>query len=170
MCHFLYVASPLTLSELRSMLPPGLVADLLPPGDAARLLQLHEDARTAVRILSGACSCDLFLQRDRERHREESELRGRYRALGLSRDAQIRALDRHRRSPGTRKSPARWGEEFAAFVAEHARNAGPTLYFREVSGEGLRGPTGKALQLTVAQVRAAPGAWLVEGTPTVVVR
>jgi hypothetical protein len=152
------------------MLPPGLAADLLPPGDAARLLGLHDEARTAVRILSGACSCDLFVQRDRERHREESELRRRYRGLGLSRDAQIRALDRHRRSPGSRKSPARWGEELAAFVAEHARNAGPTLYYREVSGGGLRGPGGDAQQLTVAQVRAAPGEWLVEDRPTLVVR
>lgn len=170
MCHFLYVASPLTLSELRSMLPAGLVADLLPPAEAARFLRLHEDARTAVRILSGACSCDLFLQRDREGHREESELRSRYRGFGLSRDAQIRALDRHRRSPGSRKSPARWAEELAAFVAEHARNAGPTLFFREVSGAGLRGPAGGTVQLTVDQVRAAPGEWLAEDRPTIVVR
>ena len=97
MCHFLYIATPLTLSELRSMLPAGLSADLLTPAESSRLLPLLRRSRTAARLLAGACSCDLYLRRDLTGRSEEAELRRRYRTLGVDRDTRIRALERHRR-------------------------------------------------------------------------
>ena len=110
MCHFLYLASPLTLSEVRSMLPAGLAADPLPPLDTRRFQRHLPGRQSASRLLVGACSCDLILDRDPDDHRDESHLRRRYRALGLSRDAIIQAIDRHRqgihpRNCSTRSSP-----------------------------------------------------------------
>jgi hypothetical protein len=170
-CHFLYVGSPLTLSEVRSMLPDGLAADLLHPAGARLLAPFLKPARTFARLLSGPCSCDLFLQRDPEHRREEAELRRHYRALGLSRDRMITALERHRRGEPTR-APEEWMRLLAGFVAEHARNAGPTLYFRHVSPDGLAAlpPPAGSVRLTVPEVLANPVEWLREGRATIVVR
>jgi len=172
MCFFLYVASPLTLSEVRSMLPPGLAADLLPPGEQAALRALLPDAQTVARVLHGGCSCDLVTQRHPVAREDEAPLRKRYRALGYSRERVIRALELHRRALERRAQPAgHWPRAFAAFVAEHARNAGPTLYYLHFSHDGLLGAPGSALQRArTAEVRAAPGAWLPEDTPILVVR
>jgi len=41
MCFFLNIASPLTLSEIRSMLPSGLTADLAPAAERARLSRVR---------------------------------------------------------------------------------------------------------------------------------
>jgi hypothetical protein len=171
-CHFLYIASPLTLSEVRSMLPDGLTADLLAPTEARLLVPLHTSARTFARLVAGACSCDLFIQRDPEGRREEAELRKRFRSLGLSRDRTIAALERHRRGAKEPRSPEVWRRTFAAFVAEHARNAGPTLYFRHVSPDGLGAlpPPRGTVRVTVPEVLAAPGEWLKENQATMVVR
>ncbi|HET7604124.1 MAG TPA: hypothetical protein VFK36_13960, partial [Gemmatimonadales bacterium] len=139
MCHFLYIASPLTLSEVRSMLPPGLAADFLAPAAANALRALLATAQTTARLLVGACSCDLFLHRDAQHHKEESLLRQRYRALQLNRTRIIQAIDRHRRGEHPARDPATWQGLLAAFVAEHARNAGDTLYYREFSPGGLDG-------------------------------
>ena len=114
MCHFLYIGSPLTLSEVRSMLPDGLTADLLAPAETRLLLPFHTSARTFARLMAGACSCDLFIQRDREGRREEAELRGRFRALGLSRERTIAALERHRRGGLEPRSPEAWARAFAS--------------------------------------------------------
>ncbi|HEX6644548.1 MAG TPA: hypothetical protein VF037_07720 [Gemmatimonadales bacterium] len=170
MCHFLYVATPLTLSELRSMLPTGLAADLLPPAEHAVLLPLLAGARTAARLLAGACSCDLYLARDPKGHSEEAELRRRYRELGVTRDLRIRALDRHRRHGTVLRHPMEWARLVTAFVAEHARNAGPTLYYREVAAEGMRGPARPPEPIPLARVLELPSAWLPEGVPVVVIR
>ena len=85
MCFFLYLASPLTLSEVRSMLPPGLTADLLPPVEQAELRALHPDATTIARVLHGGCSCDLVTARQAVASEDEARLRARYRALGYGR-------------------------------------------------------------------------------------
>ena len=172
MCHFLYIASPLTLSEVRSMLPDGLSADLLAPAEAGLLKPLHGRARTFARLLAGACSCDLFLQRDPAKRSEESELRRRFRELGLSRDRVIQVLERHRRGTSAPQPPEAWARQLAAFVAEHARNAGPTLYFRHLSPDGITAlpPPGRVARHTVADVLAAPGEWLPENQPPRVVR
>lgn len=155
------------------MLPTGLTADLLPPGEAVLLLPLLPAARTAARLLSGACSCDLYLERDPEHRTEESELRRRYRSAGLSRAGMIRALERHRRGTArARHRPARWAELIAAFVAEHARNAGPTLFYRHVTSHGLaeRPPGRGVTEVSVSRVVSAPNEWLPEDSPVVVVR
>ena len=49
MCYFLYVASPLTLSEVRSMLPAGLAADALPVSEQQHLKDIHYDAAIGAR-------------------------------------------------------------------------------------------------------------------------
>ena len=170
MCHFLCIASPLTLSEVRSMLPAGLTADLLPPAPSNALRSLLPAAQTAARLLVGACSCDLYLQRDPVHHREESVLRQRYRALQLNRTTIIQAIERHRRGRHPLREPAAWQALLAAFVSEHARNAGATLYYREFSPGALRGEGlgASPVSLPLGAVRAYPGSWLEEGAPVVV--
>src|SRR5262245_6663730 len=98
MCLHLYLASPLTLSEVRSMLPKGLAADLLDPAEQRTLKQLHPDAQTVARLVHGACSCDLVVQRHPVSREDEAWLRRRYREQGLPRTAVLPALERHRRA------------------------------------------------------------------------
>lgn len=168
MCFFLYAASPLTLSEVRSMLPAGFSADLAGPAEQAALRALHPAARTGVRLLLGACSCDLVLARSGSRE-EERELRRRYFAAGLSRTDVIAALESHRRGGGAFDSPAAAQAALAAFVAEHARNAGPTLYFLRFGRDPLdrRPPAGPPVRLRPHDV-AASADWLVEDRPALV--
>ena len=172
MCHDLYIASPLTLSEVRSMLPAGLAADLLTPAEARLLQPLLPAARTLARLLAGPCSCDLFAPRDPDTRVDESDLRRRYRAQGVARDAVIEALARHRRRAPGGPGPETWAPAIAAFVAEHARNAGPTLFFRHVSHDGLaeQPPHPSTIRITVPEVLANPAGWLSENQPTIVVR
>ena len=171
MCFFLYVASPLTLSEVRSMLPPGLTADLLPPAEQGELRALHPDAQTIARVLRGGCSCDLVTER-KAASEDEARLRVRYRSLGYSRDQVVRALGVHRRALEQRARPAgHWPKAFAAFVAEHARNAGPTLFYLQFGHEGLqRVGADPPRPILTADVRAFPGVWLPEDAPILVVR
>jgi hypothetical protein len=172
-CYFVLVASPLTLTEVRSMLPPGLAADLAPAADQRALKALHPPAQTVARILVGACSCDLVIER--EPGSDEAHLRGRYFRLGVPRNQVITALERHRRGgPRRGESLASRQNALAAFVAEHARNAGPTLFYLQFSADaaslGLRSAGPPPASLTVADVRARPAAWLPEGRPVVVNR
>lgn len=168
MCYELRIASPLTLSEIRSMLPDGISADSLPAGDLASLRARLPAAVTAARLRVGPCACDLVRPRRPDHRDDERDLRQRYARLGLSRDAIIRELEHHRRGAVT-TAPARgWQAALAGFVAEHARNAGPTLYhlsFRPGGDEGA----GTPVILKVAEVLAA-GEWLREGPPLMVVR
>jgi hypothetical protein len=167
-CYELHIVSPLTLSEVRSMLPAGIAADSLPAGDLARLRAHLPAAVTAARLRVGPCACDLVRPRQPDRRDDERDLRQRYAQLGLPRDAIIRELERHRHGAVT-AAPARgWRAALAGFVAEHARNAGPTLYhlvFRPGGDDGAEA----AVTLKVAQVLATEG-WLREGPPLLVVR
>lgn len=153
------------------MLPPGLAADFLPPAPTQRLRQLLPSSQTAARLLVGACSCDLYLGRDPIHHREEAVLRQRYRSLHLNRTSIIQALDRHRRGQHPARDPAAWQALLAAFVAEHARNAGDTLFYREFSPGGFQGDTlGDAPRpQSLSAVREHPDGWLEEGEAVVVV-
>jgi hypothetical protein len=172
MCHFLYLASPLTLSEVRSMLPAGLAADPLSPLDTRRFQPHLPGQQSVSRLLVGACSCDLILDRDPDHHREESDLRRRYRAMGLNRDAIIHAIDRHRQGTHPGRSARAWQERVEAFVAVHARNAGDTLFYREFSAGGLLGQ-GLDRQPHLSGLRATRGTqfdWLPENEPVVVHR
>lgn len=174
MCYALYVASPLTLSEIRSMLPLGMTADALAPDDERRLRRNLRGARTVARLRIGPCACDLILPRNLPGRRDESLLREKYRQMGLDRPATIRALAFHRAATGdeTVESPAHWQRELAAFVAEHARNAGPTWYWLRFAADPDAPPPDPpaARTITVADVRYAPAAWLVENEPVRVAR
>ena len=166
MCYFVFLASPLTLSEVRSMLAPGLSADLAMSSGHQSLKERHFEAQTVARVTRGGCSCDLIVPRLPVATEDEARLRARYRALGLSRQIVIQALEVHRAGAGGRPYPSgHWPELFAAFVAEHARNAGPTLYCLHFSHDGLppRVPHNFPVRtLSARQVRQDPEGWLSE--------
>jgi hypothetical protein len=171
MCYFLYLASPLTLSEVRSMLPVGLTADLAPFSDQQTLRSLHPAAQTVARILVGRCSCDIVRPRLANEHADERHLRERYRQLGVQRPVVIQALERHRRSQDTQAAGECTARVLAAFVTEHARNAGTTLYHLHFSAEvAPLSKLGALRRIPVSLVTAMPEDWLVEGTPTLVAR
>ena len=170
MCYFLFAASPLTLSEVRSMLPPGFSADLVAPADQAVLRTLFPEARTGVRLLLGACSCDLVIARSDARQ-EERHLRSRHADTGRSRAEVIAALESHRRRGAGFGSVYEARAALADFVAEHARNAGPTLYLLRFGSAPLdrRAPLAPPERLTQRDVAANVAGWLVEDRPTIVV-
>jgi hypothetical protein len=165
LCYFLYLATPLTLSEVRSMLPGGLRADPVSRLEQGMLLQYHPDAQTVVQIVRGACSCDLVRARLPVTREDEAHLRSRYRQLGLPRDQVIVALENHRRSAEQRQRPdGYWPNAINGFVLEHARNAGPSLYFLGFSHRGaLKIPRGETVTTVPASVViGSPAGWLQE--------
>jgi hypothetical protein len=169
-CLQLYLASPLTLSEVRSMLPEGVVADLVAPGLQRQWIERFPSARIVVTLRQGSCACALAGRIHEPQDEDERQLRARYRRTGADRLQVIAALERHRRAP-RRAGGRRSAEVLAAFVAEHARNAGPSLYFLDFSVEPERMPPWPATapsQVTAAQARLAPESWLPEQTPILV--
>ncbi len=173
MCYFVYVASPLTLSEIRSMLSPGLTADLLQASDQSILKRLHPAAQTVVRLLVGACSCALVASTMAADQENESRLRRRYAERSLPRSEIIRALELHRQGTERRAQLAGSGPAaLAAFVAEHARNAGVTLYYLHFGHDPPHSwaTAPPPISLTMADMRARPETWLVEDRPTLVTR
>lgn len=176
MCYVLYVASPLTLSEVRSMLPAGMSAHALAPDDDRRLRRDFRPARAVVRLLIGPCSCDLVLPRDSATHSEERELRLRYAAERVPRADVLRALDAHRALAEFTvvESPEYWRRALVEFVAEHARNAGPTIYWLRFAVRGADesppDPPADRTTVTVSEALRSPGGWLTEGNPIRVIR
>jgi hypothetical protein len=170
MCYFLYIASPLTLSEVRSMLPHGAVADLVGFAEQQKLRAVHPEAQTVARLLIGRCSCDFVRPRLIDEREDERHLRERYRRLGITRDATIKALERHRRGAGLPPPGEGWPRALSRFIAEHARNAGPTLYHLQFSPEAALAPPGPVRRLALAEVVANPEGWLAEEEPTMVAR
>jgi hypothetical protein len=169
MCYFLYIASPLTLSEVRSMIPAGLTADLAAFPEQRALKALHPRAQTVARILAGRCSCDLIRPRLSDAKDDERHLRSRYRRLQVPRPAVIAALERHRRTGADHHPGDGWPTELSRFVVEHARNAGPTLYLLHFgSSESVAREHPKVVLCSVSEVRRNPGGWLVEEAPAVV--
>jgi hypothetical protein len=170
MCYFLYIATPLTLSEVRSMLPPGLTADPAAPSESRTIKQLHPAASTIARLLVGTCSCDLVRQRLSDSREDERHLRTRLRQVRLGRPQVIAALERHRRAPaGPLFESPDWPRMLASFVAEHARNAGPTLYlltFRPFSHEALSSEP--SITCTPSEILQRPSDWLKEGRLVIV--
>ena len=164
MCYQLWIVSPLTLSEIRSMLPSAFTADMASPADQRALRSRLPGAQTVAMLRLGGCACLLRTPHDGE---DERHLRRRYAALGLSRDRIIAALDRHRRGTAPAGEPATWRIALASFVAEHARNAGATLFylgFGEAPAPVAAADTRIQPETTAAEVRASPDTWLVEGT------
>jgi hypothetical protein len=168
-CYHLHIGSPLTLSEVRAMLPAGISADILPTTELARMRAALPTVQTAARLRVGPCSCDLVRSRQRESRTDERELRRRYARLGLTRDRIIQALERHRRDPIWDEPDGGWRRALARFVEEHARNAGPTL-FRLLFEPGAESASELPRRRTVAEVRADPEGWLTEGAPVLVTR
>ena len=123
------------------------------------------------RILAGRCSCDLVRPRLDSVREDERYLRERYRSLAVPRDNTIRALEWHRQGLRQRPPAGGWPQALAKFIAEHARNAGPTLFHLTFSlGGALDSPLSDARGITVDQVRASPEGWLIEATPVLVSR
>ncbi|MGH7590919.1 MAG: hypothetical protein ACREL2_05735 [Gemmatimonadales bacterium] len=140
MCYLLRLASPLTLSEIRSMLPAGMTADLQDVSKLRPWRTLLPDTQTIAALLHGACSCDLVHPGSVDPKADSAELRKRYRALGAGRSAVIHALERHARNRTLRQYAAgHWPVALNRFVAEHARNAGETGYLLEYETDGRRG-------------------------------
>jgi len=169
-CYHLSIASSLTLSEIRSMLPPGISADVMPSSELAGFRALLPSAQTAAHLRVGACSCDLVRPRLPDSREDERHLRARYKALGLPRDRIVRELERHRLAvPAREEPPYGWREALAAFVAEHARNAGPTLYLLRFE-PAAPATHDRAHTRTVTAILAHPDDWLEEARPILVVR
>jgi hypothetical protein len=172
MCFHLYLASPLTLSEVRSMLPKGLAADLLDPGEQRALKQLHPDAQTVA-----ATGPRRLLLRSRgpaapgEPGRRDLAPAPLPRP-GASEDCRPRCAGAP--PPGCgRAIPARrvsGPAKLADFVVEHARNAGPTLYYLHFSHDGTLGvlPPGEPPAQRASEVRMNPEGWLQEERPVLV--
>jgi hypothetical protein len=152
------------------MLPAGIAADVLPTAELALLRVMLPAAQTAVHLRVGPCSCDLVRPRHVDSREDERDLRRRYSKLGLTRDRIIRELERHRRDAAPVEPPGGWRGALTEFVAEHARNAGPTLYHLAFQPNGRDAGNAQAVTRTVAEVRADPGGWLEEGPPVLVVR
>ena len=160
MCYQLVLVSALTLSEVRAMLPPGIRADALGQARLALWRRLFRGAQTAAHLRVGRCACRLLPDRFRDSHDMEASLRARYRRMGVPRDAVIAALDRHRRgaSDGEIVPP----ESLHAFVAEHARNAGPALYAVGFGiADDLPDVPASAVERHLSETRASD-AWLDE--------
>lgn len=172
MCYRLYLATPLTLSEVRSMLPAGTAAHAAAPGEQQFLRDLLPAAQTIVELRRGPCGCDFFIQRDPAGRTDETHLRERGIRARIAR-AELTAMLQCHRQPEQRVQPLEhWQRAFAAFVAEHARNAGPSVFHRTFPGgrAGRSEPAADLVQVTVSRVRERPADWLAEGRPTLVVR
>jgi hypothetical protein len=154
------------------MLPAGLVAQPVDRAEHHRLIQLHPSARSVVELLVGACSCDLVRHRHSDPRQDERHHRDRSRRAGGARGLLIAGLERHRRGAQVLAPPGGWPRALAAFVAEHARNAGETLYLLQFtlpdgSATALRTA---ARRMTAAEVVARPDDWLAEHAPVIVGR
>ena len=152
------------------MLPPGIATDALPAVELVRLRAMLPAAQTAAYLRVGPCSCDLVRSRHLDARDDERHLRHRYSRIGLPRERIIRELERHRRNATPAEPQGGWRAALAGFVAEHARNAGPTLYRLDFQPGGRDPGDGQPLTRTVAEVRVDPDGWLQEGHPVVVVR
>jgi hypothetical protein len=173
LCFFLYLATPLTLSEVRSMLPTGISAHVPAPPEHAALRKILPTAQTSLVLLAGACSCDLVRQRGAEPMEDERYLRARYFKAGVSRAEIMQRLERHRRRSADPARPhQQWATALAGFVAEHARNAGPSLYLLHFGAPGLAPApdlSGRSpVQKTAAEIRRHPADWLQESVPLLV--
>ncbi len=154
------------------MLPAGLVAQPADRADHDRLLQLHPSALTVVQLLVGACSCDLVRHRHPDPRQDERDHRDRSRRAGGARGSLIAGLERHRRGARVLPPPGGWPRALAAFVAEHARNAGETLYLLRFSlpEESPTVVRTAARRMAAAEVVARPDDWLAEHAPVIVGR
>lgn len=151
------------------MLPPGLTAHLAERTDQLLLRALHPAAQTVVRLVVGDCACDLVQARHADPRVDERQLRARWPRTAGARDALIAVIERHRRGSGVRPPAGGWPRALAAFVAEHARNAGETLYLLHYTG-ATGTPLRPIHRVSAAEVLARSGDWLEERVPVLVGR
>ena len=166
MCFALYIASPLTLSEIRSMLPPSFGADLVDPASQRLLKKRHADAQTGAVLLRGRCSCAL-IEKGAADGVWEAELRKRYRAAKAPRDSVIKALERHRAQAELREADC--VAAFGEFVVEHAKNAHATMYFLRFGVDPFRPLAAVPAPTVIERAGTLGTGWLREGEPVVVV-
>lgn len=153
------------------MLPPGLAAHLADGPDRDRLTRLHPAARTVVELRVGGCACDLVRPRHPDPREDERQHRQRSRRAGGARASLIAGLDRHRAGARVPPPPDGWPRALAAFVAEHARNAGDTLYLLRFDLPAGADPSANPpRRLGAAEVVAHPDGWLDERGPVLVGR
>jgi hypothetical protein len=153
------------------MLPAGLVAQPAERADHHLLRSQHPAAQTTARLMVGSCSCDLVRARHPDPRVDERHHRDRFRRSGASREALIAALERHRRGASVPAPPGGWPQALAAFVAEHARNAGDTLFLLRFSApSNVPSESGALHSLRAGDVVARPDGWLRELVPTLVRR
>jgi hypothetical protein len=154
------------------MLPAGLVAQPADRAEHHRLLQLHPSALTVVQLVVGACSCDLVRHRHSDPRQDERHHRDRSRRAGGARGSLIAGLERHRRGAQVPAPAGGWPRALAAFVAEHARNAGETLYLLQFTlpDNSATAVRTAARRMTAAAVVARPDDWLAEHVPVIVER
>ena len=110
--------------------------------------------------------------RDPDPRTDERHHRERFRQAGGTREALIAALERHRRGAAVPVPAGGWPRALAGFVAEHARNAGDTLYLLRFSGPArpTPGPAPVVRSVRVAELVERPEGWLEELVPTLVRR
>ena len=167
MCYFLYLASPLTLSEIRAMLPEGVTADLAGSSEQKTFRSYHRGVQTVARLLVGRCSC-AFLARDYSGLDDERRLRGRYRELNLTRDLTISGLERHRASQTVPKPESGWASCLVDFVREHSRNARVSIY-QLIFETPAPGPAKADLRkIRADRITSDLESWLVEDSPVLV--
>ena len=152
------------------MLPAGLAADPLPASELAAARAMLPGTQTVAALRVGRCACDLVRRRHADPREDERHLRQRYTRLGLPRERIIRELERHRYRAPIAEPTAGWRAALADFVAEHARNAGPSLYTLAFEPVGPSSAAKPAERRTVGDVRSVPDGWLVEDVPLLVVR
>jgi hypothetical protein len=156
------------------MLPPGLSAQPAERVQHQRLQRLHPPARTVVRLIVGGCSCDLVRSRHADPREDERHHRDRRRQAGEAREALLATLQRHRLGAQVPVPPGGWPAGLARFVAEHARNAGDTLYLLAFSAGAESLPAElapAAIRRTRAkEVLARPDTWLAEAAAVIVER
>jgi hypothetical protein len=152
------------------MLPRGLTAQPAERHVHRQLRALHPDAQTVASLLVGACSCDLVRPRHQIPREDERHHRERHRKAGGRREPLLEAIQRHRRGAAVPVPAGGWSRALAAFVAEHARNAGPTLYLlRFATNASVEVPHDMPRRETrAALVAAQPHGWLEEGVALVV--
>jgi hypothetical protein len=153
------------------MLPRELTAQPAERQVHRQLLALHPDAQTVASLLVGACSCDLVRPRHADPLEDERRHRAHRRRAGTAREALLASLERHRRGAQVRAPAGGWARALAAFVAEHARNAGETLYFLTFEG-AAPDPAGlgphRPRRMPAAEVMSLPDHWLHERHPVLV--
>lgn len=153
------------------MLPPGLTAQPAERDIHRQIHALHPSAQTVARLLVGACSCDLVRLRHADPLQDEREHRAHRRRAGAAREALLVALERHRRGARVPAPAGGWPRALAGFVAEHARNAGESLYLLMFEGavpESARPAPGHPRRMAVREVVAFPDRWLEERHPVIV--